>query len=35
MALIIKKRKSKIPETTLEMIKKTYPKTWKEYVAKY
>ena len=29
------KRKSKIPETILEMIKKIYPETWKKYVAKY
>ena len=28
-------RKSKIPETVLEMIKKIYPETWKKYVAKY
>ena len=27
-------RKSKIPETVLEMIKKIYPETWKKYVAK-
>lgn len=28
-------RKSKIPGTVLEQIKKIYPETWKEYVAKY
>ncbi len=28
-------RKSKIPKTILEKIKKIYPETWKEYITKY